>query len=148
MKKITLQPADVFKYPYIGYAPKSNQLYKDLRLNKEQWLKLRSKMLKRQNFKCAYCEISLKNRRMNIEHIIPIKRGGSNFATNLVAACSDCNKKKGNRLLKKTELEDLRLRLKKLKRESIKAQKNYVRDIEYEYTQFNQSLRWILEENM
>lgn len=148
MNKIVLKPADAFNYPYRGYAPKSNQHYKDLKQNKEQWLKLRAKMLKRQNFKCAYCETDLKNRRMNIEHVVPLKRGGSNFATNLVAACCDCNKAKGNRLLKRQELEELRIRLKRLKRESVKARRNYVRDIEYEYTQFNESLRWILNEEI
>jgi hypothetical protein len=32
------------------------------------------------------------------DHLIPLSRGGSNDWTNVVAACSPCNTRKGNRL--------------------------------------------------
>lgn len=48
--------------------------------------------------KCIYCS-SQDN--IEIEHRIPISRGGSNLAANLVPACRSCNRKKSD----KTEFE-------------------------------------------
>ena len=50
-----------------------------------------------QDRKCFYCstDISLKP---TIDHYIPFLRGGSNWSTNIVAACKSCNTKKRNRM--------------------------------------------------
>ena len=50
-----------------------------------------------QGRKCFYCstDISLKP---TIDHYIPLLRGGSNWPTNIVAACKSCNTKKRNRM--------------------------------------------------
>lgn len=48
--------------------------------------------------KCAYCgktDIPLE-----IEHIIPKSKGGSNRVSNLTLACTECNQKKGNQPIK------------------------------------------------
>jgi 5-methylcytosine-specific restriction endonuclease McrA len=34
---------------------------------------------------------------LTLDHVIPRSRGGSNAWDNLVAACADCNRKKGDR---------------------------------------------------
>jgi 5-methylcytosine-specific restriction endonuclease McrA len=51
---------------------------------------------------CQYCGrhvTELKPREsLTRDHLMPISRGGSNEWTNVVAACSPCNTKKGNRL--------------------------------------------------
>jgi 5-methylcytosine-specific restriction endonuclease McrA len=44
---------------------------------------------------CAYCGKT--NIPLEVEHIIPKSRGGSNRASNLTIACRHCNLKKGNR---------------------------------------------------
>ncbi len=41
---------------------------------------------------CAYCGVSLA--KPTIDHIIPVVDGGSNWASNLVPACSTCNCRK------------------------------------------------------
>jgi 5-methylcytosine-specific restriction endonuclease McrA len=44
---------------------------------------------------CVYCDIT--NVPLNIDHVVPRSRGGSNRITNLVLACVPCNQAKGNR---------------------------------------------------
>lgn len=45
---------------------------------------------------CAYCGA---DQDIEIDHIIPLSRGGRHEADNLAAACPRCNRSKGNRLL-------------------------------------------------
>lgn len=46
-------------------------------------------------YKCAYC--GTENSSLEIEHINPRSRGGTDRWENLTLACGNCNKKKGNR---------------------------------------------------
>lgn len=56
----------------------------------------------RDHYRCQYCgrhQTELKPREaLTRDHLIPISRGGTNEWTNVVAACSPCNARKGNRL--------------------------------------------------
>jgi hypothetical protein len=49
-------------------------------------------LLEKFNYQCAYCD--KKNTILEIEHVVPRSRGGSNRVSNLVIACVDCNRKK------------------------------------------------------
>ena len=60
---------------------------------------VREYLLEKWGRKCAYCGAT--NTPLEIEHIIPRSRGGSNRVSNLTLACQDCNQRKGN----KTEAE-------------------------------------------
>ena len=51
-------------------------------------------VLIRDGFKCAYCRTE--DRRLTIDHLIPRSRGGKTDFDNCVAACKECNNKKGN----------------------------------------------------
>lgn len=55
---------------------------------------VREFLLERWNRKCAYCDI--KEVPLEIEHIKPRSKGGSDRISNLTLACHDCNQKKGN----------------------------------------------------
>lgn len=55
---------------------------------------VREYLLEKWDRKCAYCGKS--NIPLEIEHIIPKSRGGSNRISNLAIACRSCNQKKGN----------------------------------------------------
>ncbi len=55
-----------------------------------RWKKLRLRILARDAYTCAYCG----GQANEVDHIIPLKRGGSDDADNLVAACRTCNIKK------------------------------------------------------
>ena len=56
----------------------------------------------RDHYRCQYCgrpAAELKPREaLTRDHVIPMSRGGTNDWTNVVAACSPCNTRKGNRL--------------------------------------------------
>ena len=54
-------------------------------------------VLRRDNHRCVYCGVSAKKAELEIDHIIPFSKGGSNVMSNLQTLCSDCNKGKSNR---------------------------------------------------
>jgi len=54
---------------------------------------VREYLLEKFNRRCAYCKAE--NVPMQIEHIVPRARGGSNRVSNLTIACAPCNQKKG-----------------------------------------------------
>ncbi len=56
---------------------------------------LREYLLEKYKRKCAYCK--KENIPLQIEHIVPKSRGGSNRVTNLTLACEKCNLKKANK---------------------------------------------------
>lgn len=53
-----------------------------------------SNILKAQNHRCFYCFGDITEYPV-AEHYIPLARGGSNWPSNLVGACADCNARKG-----------------------------------------------------
>ena len=56
---------------------------------------IRNRILKRFNNKCNYCK-SLEN--LEIDHIIPVSKGGKADEINLQVLCRSCNRKKSNKL--------------------------------------------------
>lgn len=68
---------------------------------------VREYLLEKHKRTCVYC--GKQNVRLEIEHITPRSRGGSDNVSNLTLSCSDCNRKKGTKtleefLVKKPEL--------------------------------------------
>lgn len=77
--------------------------------------KLRFEVFKRDSFKCQYCGASAPDVVLHIDHIIPVKEGGTNDISNLITSCSNCNLGKGARLLTdKSILEKQRKQLEEL----------------------------------
>ena len=60
---------------------------------------LRAAVLHRDGHKCVYCGKSGKRHRLELDHAIPKTLGGSDSYENRLAACYDCNLKKGNQPL-------------------------------------------------
>jgi hypothetical protein len=55
-------------------------------------------ILERDGFRCRYCgSTAADGKTLHVDHIVPVSCGGSDDASNLCAACSDCNLGKGNR---------------------------------------------------
>lgn len=48
--------------------------------------------------KCAYCD---RYRKLTVDHVIPVYSGGLSVASNILPACSSCNKQKGRSSWKK-----------------------------------------------
>lgn len=51
--------------------------------------RLRFEILRRDNYRCFYCKTDEK--KLTVDHVIPVALGGTDDPTNLVAACGTCN---------------------------------------------------------
>lgn len=61
---------------------------------------VRVSVLNRDKYKCVFCGKSAKQVELEVDHIIPFAKGGSNDLSNLQTLCFDCNRGKGVRILK------------------------------------------------
>lgn len=61
-------------------------------LTKQEWEKIKEEY----DYKCAYCGCD--SEKLTQDHYIPISKGGSHTADNIVPACFPCNRKKWDRL--------------------------------------------------
>ena len=64
--------------------------------------KLRNKILQRDGYMCKQCGASLQkepNLLLEIDHIIPLSKGGMTKENNLQTLCWRCNRKKGNKII-------------------------------------------------
>lgn len=68
--------------------------------------KARFEVLKRDNFTCKYCGAKAPEVILQVDHIVPVSKGGSNDQTNLVTACQPCNSGKSDRELRDTQVID------------------------------------------
>ena len=59
-----------------------------------QGYNVRNYLLEKFNYQCVYC--GKKDTPLEVEHIIPKSRGGSNRVDNLTISCHDCNQEKDN----------------------------------------------------
>ena len=54
----------------------------------------RREVLKRDNHRCQYCG---SNKRLTLDHVIPVSKGGEHKWNNVVTACESCNQRKRDR---------------------------------------------------
>lgn len=60
---------------------------------------LRRQILRRDRHTCRYCGVKeARGAPLQIDHVYPVDKGGSNAPENLAAACARCNGQKSNRL--------------------------------------------------
>ncbi|NCC64746.1 MAG: HNH endonuclease, partial [Spirochaetia bacterium] len=72
-------------------------------------------VFKRDLFTCQYCGKKAPEAILEIDHIIPVSKGGDNSIENLVAACRECNGGKSNKKLSElSEVEKSRRQLEDL----------------------------------
>jgi hypothetical protein len=60
---------------------------------------LRFEVFKRDNFTCQYCGYSAPGVVLQIDHIKPVSKGGSNELLNLITSCANCNAGKSDHRL-------------------------------------------------
>ena len=90
--------------------------------------RVRFEVFKRDKFTCQYCGASAPDVSLEIDHINPVAKGGTNEILNLVTACRDCNRGKTDR-----ELSDNSV---------IKLQKQQLEDMQERREQFRMMLKW------
>lgn len=97
------------RYYYIGEQLKKGYTMKEIRrslnystrtdLNNLMWQKVRGdltpglrwKLLKSNNFRCKLCGADATDRKLHIDHILPVSKGGKTVISNLRVLCSACN---------------------------------------------------------
>ncbi|MCH8822098.1 MAG: HNH endonuclease [Planctomycetes bacterium] len=83
---------------------------------------VRFDVFKRDSFKCQYCGATAPDVLLEIDHIKPVSKGGTNDITNLITSCQACNTGKSDKLLdqnsavakSRTQLEQLQERREQL----------------------------------
>jgi len=102
--------------------------------------KLRFEIFKRDGFQCKYCGRRPPEVTLEVDHILPQKRGGKDNPENLITACFDCNRGKGAGDLKippdsikeRTErLKERELQLKEFYKYQEKIRKRIEADVDY-----------------
>lgn len=57
----------------------------------------RHNILWRDYYTCQYCGNIFDDKELTLDHVVPKSKGGRNTWTNIVAACKQCNQKKGDK---------------------------------------------------
>lgn len=65
-------------------------------------LSTRFGLMQKHQFKCAYCGKSASEVPLEVDHVLPRSKGGTNALDNLVVSCFDCNRGKRDTVLDET----------------------------------------------
>ena len=76
-----------------------------------QGYEIREYLLEKFNWTCVYCK--QKDVPLEVEHIIPKTRGGTDRIDNLAISCKDCNRKKGKMTAEEFGFPDVQKQVKK-----------------------------------
>ena len=85
------------KFPY----PSIVRLKMYVRVPYRRIMLSRKNVLRRDGFRCQYCGA---HDHLTVDHVLPKSRGGKDTWENLVAACTTCNNRKGNRTPKEAHM--------------------------------------------
>jgi 5-methylcytosine-specific restriction endonuclease McrA len=77
--------------------PRVIQLVRYDRVPRREVRFTRRNVFYRDRNRCQYCGRVFPQKRLNLDHVIPLSRGGSSGWDNVVCACVECNCRKGNR---------------------------------------------------
>lgn len=58
----------------------------------KRWYRIMKEVFRRDNYTCQYC--GAKGGKLEVDHIIPFSRGGSDDLSNLTTSCRRCNRQK------------------------------------------------------
>jgi len=61
--------------------------------------RIRFEVFKRDSFKCQYCGAEAPSVILQVDHIVPVSKGGKNDISNLITSCCSCNSGKSDKLL-------------------------------------------------
>ncbi|NJM10320.1 MAG: HNH endonuclease, partial [Bdellovibrionaceae bacterium] len=68
----------------------------------------RQNIFLRDNHICQYCYNKFTEKKLTVDHVIPLSKGGRHEWTNVVTACSQCNNRKGDKSPEKANLRLLK----------------------------------------
>lgn len=76
----------------------SDQFYSEW-CRRYDWSTIRYLILERDNYICQHCDTKKSKRELEVHHIIPRCKGGSDKLDNLITLCTTCHKKETKKLL-------------------------------------------------
>jgi len=85
--------------------------------------KLRFQIFERDSFTCKYCGKGMPDVILEVDHILPVSKGGDNDPLNLVTSCRDCNRGKSDKKL--GDVSELKLQREQL--EDIQEKRNQLK---------------------
>jgi hypothetical protein len=80
-----------------GYLRVEDDGTESLRMMKDRWRLLREFIFDRDGFACRYCGDT--QGPFQLDHVVPIAKGGNNEPANLITACAACNRSKQTKAL-------------------------------------------------
>ncbi len=81
--------------------------------------RVRFEVFKRDSFTCQYCGRKSPDVVLQVDHIIPVAKGGTDDIMNLVTSCVDCNQGKTDRSLSDNSVVEMRRRQVELQQERL-----------------------------
>lgn len=78
-------------------VPRTIQLLHYDRVPRREVRFTRRNIFFRDRNRCQYCGRVQTQRHLNLDHVVPLSRGGTSTWENVVCACIDCNSRKGSR---------------------------------------------------
>lgn len=111
---------------------------------------LRFEVFKRDKFTCQYCGLSAPEVILEVDHIKPVSKGGTNDILNLVTSCRDCNRGKTNKVLSDNStvvVQKKRLDEMQERREQLEMMLEWREMLEYETNIEALSISSLLEDN-
>lgn len=109
--------------------------------------KIRFEVFKRDDFTCQYCGNVPPSVVLEVDHIIPVSKGGDNDINNIITSCFDCNRGKTNIELERITpaLAD-NLKTLKLKEEQLKEYRKFVANVKRRKTRDINKISAIFED--
>jgi 5-methylcytosine-specific restriction endonuclease McrA len=89
-------------------VPRVIRLYRYDRVPRKSLRFNRRNLFARDDHRCQYCGNSKPMNQLSFDHVVPRSRGGETNWENVVAACVDCNTKKGGRTPKEARMKLIR----------------------------------------
>ena len=68
-------------------------------------ISVKERLYKEQNSKCNACGVDMEIRHLEIDHIVPVAKGGGDYYENYQLLCGNCNRIKGDRPMKYLRLK-------------------------------------------
>ena len=92
--------------------------------------KLRHQVFVRDGYRCVECGATNKETTLEIDHIIPVSKGGTNDIDNLQTLCKTCNRKKRDHIWDPIKSREIQIKQYKNRIKNLKEKLKYARDDE------------------
>jgi 5-methylcytosine-specific restriction endonuclease McrA len=88
------------KYPerYREYNVRRRARERGADISNKETASIIRKWKKLPEFECSYCHLTFPTKRMHIDHIIPISKGGHHTPENICRSCAPCNRRKWGKM--------------------------------------------------